>query len=146
MMKVNQLLLSFMFLLGFSYNALQASQAVKAIKGAATAAGFIGKIMRGTESTEERRIFMAVNAGAEFLKLLDGLLKQASPVENGQNMSPIQILAAGLSGDISINEILKYHARENLEVLQKWFIDKQISDMQNARDDNGNKLVSEDAI
>jgi hypothetical protein len=146
-MKVNQLLLSFMFLLGFSHNALEASQAVKAIKGIGKAAGFVGRIMRGTERREERRIFMAVNAGAEFLKLLDGLLKQASPVENGENMSAVQILAAGLTADSAqINQILKYYAREKLDRLQDWFIDKQISDMQNATDDNGEKLYTEEAI
>ncbi|NBP01815.1 MAG: hypothetical protein EBU90_17095 [Proteobacteria bacterium] len=127
-MKVNQLLLSFMFLFGLAHNTLQAGQAVKAIKATAKAFAVTARIATNRASEQEEQIFMAVNAGKKILEIIDGLLKN-TPTQIEENQSPtfMQTLSIAITGHATVGDALRTTGQQNLNKLVTWFKTNQVT-------------------
>lgn len=127
MMKVNQLLMSFLLVFSFVVNnSLDGAQTPQT--NFAKAMGFFKNLWavarnRGTE--EQERMYRATLAGIDFADSISGLLKEKEPSEFMQMFSFI-FKDSPLSTTDVISNTIKTQAQKNLEAFVEWYIERQV--------------------
>ncbi|MFS8506878.1 MAG: hypothetical protein LVQ75_01965 [Candidatus Babeliales bacterium] len=127
MMKVNQLLMSFLLVFSFVVNnSLDGAQTPQT--NFAKAMGFFKNLWavarnRGTE--EQERMYRATLAGIDFADSISGLLKEKEPSEFMQMLSFI-FEDSPLSTTDVISNTIKTQAQKNLEAFVEWYIERQV--------------------
>ena len=143
MMKLNQLLMSFLFILGLTNTTLQAGQAIKVIKVIGGGFATAGRIATNRASLKEEQTFMMVNSGAFLLEFMNGLLKAtpSTPLAEGQSPTFMQTLSVAVTGNHSIGDALRQAGQNNLDQLVQWFKDKRRNEMESAVE-NGTRIYT----
>lgn len=128
MMKVNQVLLSFLLVLGLTNITLQAGQAVKVIKGIGTGFATAGRIATNRATKKEEQMFMAVNAGAFLLEFIRDLTKKTKEKPADQR-SYVENMCMALTGSTSLTQALIDAGKRNLNTVVDIFKDKKTAEL-----------------
>ena len=140
-MKVNQLLMSFLLVLGLTNIRLQAGQAVKVIKGIGTGFATAGRIATNRATKKEEQIFMMVNAGAFLLEFIQDLAKATKP-KPAEERDFMETLSLTITGAPSLTQAFIDTGKGNLDFLCNWYKNKKKTQMENAKNEDGTSMYT----
>ena len=144
-MKVNQLLMSFLLVLGLTNITLQAGQAVKVIKGIGTGFATAGRIATNRATEKEEQMFMRVNAGAFLLEFIQELAKATKPKPAAER-DFMETLSLTITGAPSLTQAFIDTGKGNLDFLCNWYKNKKKTQMENAKNEDGTLMYTAEEI
>jgi hypothetical protein len=145
MMKVNQVLLSFLLVLGLTNITLQAGQATRAIKGAGKGFATAARIATNRASKQEEQIFMIVNAGTFLLEFIQDLAKATKPKPAAER-DFMETLSLTITGAPSLTQAFIDTGKGNLDFLCNWYKNKKKTQMENAKNEDGTLMYTAEEI